>query len=334
MLQLSSVLEMQAHRLRRDALRTVNATLSGTATTGLWSLLEGFFGVDEDPGLASLEDAASLAETLRLRCLEKEKDSKAASLSVPKESIADPEEPEVEEILDSESTTSSQLFEGARPKTLGQIKKHHDKVDEYPNKCHISRAQLFFPSSHETVHQTGVPSKYIGEREDVGPYKGAYRCLFGEGCEYGAQSRGVVCTHVRRVHLGFALACKYCPNKVWWQARYWLLHMKDSHPDMPTYDPIRVTPSDSTISSEIAITEEHFQIPAPSKKAKLDDPPSVKVEPVEASSSEDYEVFLLADPPPERWAQPRPQAAAIRYLKTSRKAQDDPDSSVPEEENN
>ena len=44
----------------------------------------------------------------------------------------------------------------------------------------------------------------------------------------------------------------------------------------------------------------------------------------------------LPTPPPEHWMQPRPQAAAIRYLKTSKKAQEAsvnvPDSSVPKEE--
>ena len=274
MLLFSSVLEMQAHRLCRDALRVVNATLSGTATTGFWTLLEGFFGVDEDPGLASLEDASSLAKALRLRRAEKEKDAQVASLSVPAENVADdPDKPETEEILDSESTTSSQLAGGACPKTLSQIKKHQDKVDEYPKKCNIAEAQLFFPASEKTLHQTGVPSKYIGDREDVGPYKGAYHCLYGEGCEYGAQSRGVVCTHVRRVHLGIALACRFCPNKVWWQARYWLLHMKDTHSEMPLYEPISMFSADPAVSSEIAITEEHFEIPAPSKKAKLKQSP-------------------------------------------------------------
>ena len=63
MLQFLSVLEVIAHRLRQDALLMVNATLSGTVTTEFWSLLEGFFTVDEDPGLASLEDAATLAAT-------------------------------------------------------------------------------------------------------------------------------------------------------------------------------------------------------------------------------------------------------------------------------
>ena len=289
-----------------------------------------------------MEDAASLAEALRLCKAEKEKDKQVASLSVPAENVEDdPDEPETEEILDSASTTSSQLT-GARPKTLSQIKKQHENIDEYPNKCNIAEAQLFFLTSAPTLHQTGVPSKFIGNREDVGPYKGAYRCLYGEGCEYGAQSRGILCTHVRRVHLGIALACRFCPNKVWWQARYWLLHMKDTHPEMPLYEPVSMTSTDPAVSSEIAITEEHFEIPAPSKKAKLDATPLVKTEPpeVEASwsaiSRKSHEVYVPADPPPERWMQPRPRAAAIRYPKTSKQAKEAsvcaPDSSIPEED--
>ena len=342
MLLFSSVLEMQAQRLRRDALRTINATLSGTATTGFWTLMESFFGVDEDPALASLEDAASLAEALHLRKAEKEKDVQVASLSVPAENVDDPDELETE-ILDTASTTSSQLASGARPKTLSQLKKQQDTIDEYPNKCNIAEAQLFFPTSSPTLHQTGVPAKYISNREDVGPYKGAYRCLFGDGCEYGAQARGVVCTHVRRVHLGVALACRFCPNKVWWQARYWKLHMRDTHADMPLYEPISMSTTDPDESSEIAITEEHFEVPIPSKKAKVDATPLVKTEPpeeVEASwsaiSRRSHDVYVPADPPPERWMQPRPQVAAIRYPKTSEKAKEAsvraPDSSTPGEE--
>ena len=329
MLLFLSVLEMQAHRLHRDALRVVNATLSGTATTGFWTLLESFFRVDEDPALASLEDAASLAEALCLRRAEKEKDAQVASLSVPAKNVADdPDEPEAEEILDTESTPSSQLMGGTHPKTLSQSKKHLDKVDEYPNKCNIAEAQLFFLTSEKTLHQTGVPSKYIGDREDVGPYKGAYHCLYGEGCEYGAQSRGVVCTHVQRVNLGVALACRFCPQKVWWQAHYWLLHMKDTHSKMPLYEPISMSSANPAVSSEIAITEEHFKVPVPSKKAKLDDTPQVKTEPPEvqanwsAISRKSYDVYVPADPPPECWMQPRPRAATIRYPKTSKKAKE------------
>ena len=130
------------------------------------------------------------------------------------------------------------------------------------------------------------------------------------GLRVRAQSRGVVCTHVRRVHLGIALACRFCPNKVWWQAHYWLLHMRDTHSEMPLYEPISMSSANPAVSSEIAITEEHFEIPAPSKKAKLDATPPVKTEPLEVEASwsvisrKSYDIYVPADPPPERWMQP------------------------------
>ena len=55
-----------------------------------------------------------------------------------------------------------------------------------------------------------------------------------------------------------------------------------------------------------------------------------------AISRKSYDVYVPADPPPERWMQPRPQAAAIRYPKTSKQAKETsvnaPDISIPEED--
>ena len=49
LLQFSGLLEAQAQKLRWDALKLINATIAGTATTNLWQLLESFFGVDKEP---------------------------------------------------------------------------------------------------------------------------------------------------------------------------------------------------------------------------------------------------------------------------------------------
>ena len=48
MLQLSGVLEMQSAKLHRDALRMIDATIAGTATTMFWDIMESFFMVEED----------------------------------------------------------------------------------------------------------------------------------------------------------------------------------------------------------------------------------------------------------------------------------------------
>ena len=79
MLQFSSLLELQAHKLRRDALQVINAAISGSATTNFWNLMENFFGVDEDPSESLMEDAASMVAIMKARKAEQEKDEKGSS---------------------------------------------------------------------------------------------------------------------------------------------------------------------------------------------------------------------------------------------------------------
>ena len=67
MLQISRVLELRSHQLRRDALKLINSTICGTATTDFWKLMESYFGVDKDIDEATLDEAQSLAEILQLK---------------------------------------------------------------------------------------------------------------------------------------------------------------------------------------------------------------------------------------------------------------------------
>ena len=55
---------MQALKLRRDSLQMLNSAICGTPTTELWNLLEGNFGVNEDPEDTELAEAQSLASAL------------------------------------------------------------------------------------------------------------------------------------------------------------------------------------------------------------------------------------------------------------------------------
>ena len=64
MLQISGVLELRSHQLRQHALKLINATICGMATTEFWRLMESYFGVDEDEAEAALEDAQSLADII------------------------------------------------------------------------------------------------------------------------------------------------------------------------------------------------------------------------------------------------------------------------------
>ena len=48
LLQFSGLLEQQAHRLRRDALKLQAAALCGSASTNFLNLMENFYGVGEE----------------------------------------------------------------------------------------------------------------------------------------------------------------------------------------------------------------------------------------------------------------------------------------------
>ena len=171
-------------------------TISGTATSNLWKLLKHFFSADEDPEEARAAKASSLANLLKAQCEECEQDSLVAAQSVEKESL-----------------TEQDLPKTFKPKTLKE--KRLVSEDIFPNKCSLEEAQLYFPTSQHTMHQTRVPDDLVSEQIKLGGYKGCYPCQ-SKNCEYVAQTRGVLCSHIRRVHLRITLGCHFCPEKCWW----------------------------------------------------------------------------------------------------------------------
>ena len=114
------------------------------------------------------------------------------------------------------------------------------------------------------MHQTGVDARYVGTRKKLLGYKGIYCCMFGD-CDYGAQVKGIVYSHVHQVHLGVALGCRFCPQKSWWKARCWSIHMQNTHPQESKFEPLVLPPDIKAepIESEVQITEERFEIPTP-----------------------------------------------------------------------
>ena len=255
MLQMSGVLEVQVAKLRRDALRMLLGTILGTATSNLWRLLEHFFGVAEDPDEEKAAEASSLMSLLKAQKEEYEQEEEAAKQSVSKGS-------------ETPTPSSSQQEESTTPK-LKTLKEQKLKADDsFPSKCSLKEAQLFFPTGEGSMHQTGVSDNWIGERIKLGGYKGCYPCM-GEKCNYVAQTRGVLCSHVHWVHLGIALGCRFCPEKCWWQARYWSEHMDKAHTNIPKFM-IDVHPTPSEAESQVYVTEETIVIPAPG---------TIKVEP-------------------------------------------------------
>ena len=223
---------------------------------------------------------------------------------------------------DSTSTTSSTT----KCKTLKQLKVSVTDQEKYPSKCNLKEAVLFFPTSTSTLHDTGVDAKYIGTREGLSGYKGLYCCLF-EGCDFGAQVRANTLSDIRRVHLGHAVGCRYCPTRAWWQARTWSDHMTHTHPDVPKYPPQEMSsiPQESSKGdSEVFISEECFEVGVPTsvnesplKKIKEEPSALLSYSKWEKGSwkkeAEKGELYLCAEPK-DPFA-PHPKAVAIRYRK-------------------
>ena len=278
--------------------------------------------MDEEPEEEDLQDAASLAATLRARKQEQEHDKSAKSLAVTKSKVVAEEgleEEEEEEIEDTASTTSSQ-FTAPPSRTLSQIKESKKAMEKYPSKCELREAQLFFPTSSETMHQTGVDARYIGTREKLSGYKGIYCCMFGD-CDYAAQVKGIVYSHIRRVHLGVALGCRFCPEKSWWQARYWSIHMQNVHPQESKFEPL-ILPEGikaEPVESEIVITQEKFEIPIPKRTTESAEEASVTKR-IKRELSEAHALQELAKSDESHSyafqstkAHPQSAVAAIRY---------------------
>ena len=188
LLQYSGLLEMQAQHLRHDAPHLQNAALCGTVTTYFLDMMENFFGVEEDEEEAKMEDAASFATFVKQNKEEFAKELQSKALSITKGTVEHKEIGDEEE-SESVASTSSQA---SKPCTLSQMSKQKEK---YPTKCKLSEAQLFYPTSSESLHETGMDGKYIGTRENLPGYEGLYCCLF-DNCDYGAQVRGNTLSHI------------------------------------------------------------------------------------------------------------------------------------------
>ena len=82
--------------------------------------------------------------------------------------------------VEKESLTEQDPPKTTKPKTLKEKKLVSE--DTFPNKCSLEEAQLFFPTSQHSMHQTRVPDNLVGERIKLGGYKGCYPCQ-SKDCE-------------------------------------------------------------------------------------------------------------------------------------------------------
>ena len=143
MLQLSGVLEMQSAKLRRDALRMIDATITGTATNMFWNVMESFFGVEEDVDTKELEEAQSLGEVMKIHKANKESVPTVSKDQADSEDIQLMEENEEDFDTESVSTSGSQVGIGAKKKTLAQLKVK--ALEKYPLLMPITESKVFYP---------------------------------------------------------------------------------------------------------------------------------------------------------------------------------------------
>ena len=196
MLQISGVLELRSHQLRRDTLKLMNATLCGTATTDFWHLMENYFGANEDIDEAALDEAESLADVLKL----KKQWSREDVPSVTKSTVEPDDDIIIPEEEDDRSSTASNVTTKSVPSTTGSLQtlaqKKRATKDKFPNFCMLKEASLFYPTNEKSMHTTGINPAHISKRMKIGGYKGFYRCLFNKDCQYAAQTNGLIATHI------------------------------------------------------------------------------------------------------------------------------------------
>ena len=116
------------------------------------------------------------------------------------------------------------------------------------------------------MHSTGINVAHVYECMKIGTYKGYYCCAHPSRCDYAAQMYGIVTSHIRHVHEGVALGCRFCLTLAWWQARYWSEHMDKKHHDQPKYEPLILPEgelkAEEVDADEILCTQHTFSIPS------------------------------------------------------------------------
>ena len=246
-MELAEFIESKVIQLRRDALRVINCSLAGTATRGLWDLLESVWGperhlapstvdVDENDEYEDEEeegtpdvplepvtplpaDAQSTLDPLK-EAIEASKVT-AAQEAEAREDVISP--PPV--LLDPKEAHSSMAVAPPPKRKRPTIKSSSKKTTE--DKVPLDRALPIRPSSKATLAYTGINANQISKRVKSGS-QSVYRCLFGKSCDYTAAQKALVATHLRRAHLGISLACKFC-SKVFWAGTGWETHQQSCH---------------------------------------------------------------------------------------------------------
>ena len=227
-MRVSTELETRANLLRKEALQCLTVSLAGSDTKGLWDLLTAYFGAnhtgDEEDPWDFLDAAPEIPPPLPVT--DTDSDDDKASLTSTATTRSAPAAP----------ASRAPVGVGAKAKGRAKVVMQKDQLDDL---CVAERAIRIYPSSKDTLSETGIPEHLLAPREQVTTAKGGsmYLCrheLCKEG-PYFAQSTAGLYSHVRRKHLGMVVACPYCPKKLYWNTKGWATHMDRYHADVPHY---------------------------------------------------------------------------------------------------
>ena len=202
-MQLANELEARAIRLCNQATSRLIMAFAGTAAAGFVKFVVDSFG-----------SASEFSEA-----------EAAATLDLPTGDTEEESDDDGDEGLVSKSAGAP--VDAEEPKDL----------------CDVKEAKPVFPIDHNSLSMTGVPSDYVSENIPMGAScQSHYFCLFGS-CHSSSLQKATLATHIRRKHLGVAVACKFC-GKLWWSSRPFEGHMKKLHTEI--LEPDWWTPFDAT----------------------------------------------------------------------------------------
>ena len=94
------------------------------------------------------------------------------------------------------------------------------------------KISVIFSMDENSLHDSGIKPEYLPTHEKLPHIKAMYICCFS--CDYQAESRVTVCTHIHKEHLHVMLGCPHFKHKVW-SADAWAKHICAYHPDLPVF---------------------------------------------------------------------------------------------------
>ena len=219
LLHVSVDLEVKANLLQKEALQCLTVTLTGSDMKKIWELMMAYFGAnhkgtDEDDPWDFLDAAPPIP--LPLPLTETETEEEAASVrSTPASTITPP-------------TWSA--------KHKPRVTQQKDLLEDV---CELKDTIWMYPSNKDTLKETGIPTDLLVKREHKTSHTGAsmYLCHHPKCQEpaFFAQSLAGIYLHVCHKHLGIAITCPYCPDKLYWNSKGWKLHMDSMHKSVPQF---------------------------------------------------------------------------------------------------